>query len=99
MKPVSLLFAFAMCAAPALALSHDIRGMVKAPTSVEINKRQCETTSCMGFGWKSGIHCGDGNFGCISGNAYQVGDKMDNVCDYGPRTSCRTCGKLDCSSS
>ncbi|KAG8755519.1 hypothetical protein FRC14_003978 [Serendipita sp. 396] len=62
----------------------------------DLFKRQCDyDTPCKGYGWAHTLHCGDGNFGCVEGNVYQIGGDT-NVCDYGTRTSCQKCGKLTC---
>ncbi|TFK61271.1 hypothetical protein BDN72DRAFT_778434, partial [Pluteus cervinus] len=50
---------------------------------------------CAGNGWAPGLHCGDGNFGCVKGHVYQVGSDT-NVCDFGIRQSCVECNALSC---
>ncbi|CAG7852876.1 SubName: Full=Uncharacterized protein {ECO:0000313/EMBL:CCA69312.1} [Serendipita indica DSM 11827] len=45
-----------------------------AAGSVDLLKRACNyNTPCKGYYWSKGLHCGDGNYGCVYGHVYQVG--------------------------
>ncbi|PVF91320.1 hypothetical protein CPB86DRAFT_357855 [Serendipita vermifera] len=101
MKFSTVLVTLTVLASGTLASSNKEPNVARAPGEdpakyPELVKRQCNyDTSCKGYGWSVGLHCGDGNFGCIKGNVYQIGSAT-NVCDYGDQTSCQRCNKLDC---
>ncbi|TDL19208.1 hypothetical protein BD410DRAFT_727520, partial [Rickenella mellea] len=51
---------------------------------------------CDCTGIASGLFCGDGVLGCVSGDVYQCSTDGHTSCNFGPRKSCQQCNALIC---